>query len=213
MNCLVIAATAGEIGPFADRLKLAGPAVQGISILITGVGLTATTYSLTRELVFRRPDRIIQAGIAGCFDQTLALGSVFTVGSDLVADQGVFEREGWKSTVDMGYTPANSLPYSNGWLVNPDAGNPSDLPRVKAVSVNQVSTDPRLVESWKNRYQPTLETMEGAALHYVALSENIPFLQLRAVSNYVGERDKKNWDIKNAIINLNKELQKLLPLP
>ena len=52
--------------------------------------------------------------------------------------------------------------------------------------------------------------MEGAALHYVCLSEKIPFLQLRSVSNYVGERDKNKWAVREAIANLNIELQKIL---
>jgi futalosine hydrolase len=48
--------------------------------------------------------------------------------------------------------------------------------------------------------------MEGAALHYVCLQENIPFVQIRSVSNYVGERDKTKWKIQEAIENLNREL-------
>ena len=55
-----------------------------------------------------------------------------------------------------------------------------------------------------------IETMEGAALHYVCLSERIPFLQLRCVSNYVGERDKSKWALREAIMNLNIELQRLI---
>ena len=52
--------------------------------------------------------------------------------------------------------------------------------------------------------------MEGAALHYVCLHQNIPFIQLRAISNYVGERDKTKWKIDLAISNLHNELIKLL---
>ncbi len=48
--------------------------------------------------------------------------------------------------------------------------------------------------------------MEGAAFHYVCLQEKIPFLQLRAISNYVGERNKANWNLNEAIRNLNKKL-------
>jgi len=51
-----------------------------------------------------------------------------------------------------------------------------------------------------------IESMEGAAFHYVCLQEAVPFLQLRAVSNMIGERDKTKWLMKEAIDNLNKEL-------
>ena len=48
--------------------------------------------------------------------------------------------------------------------------------------------------------------MEGAAFHYLCLQEQVPFLQLRAISNHVGERNKANWKLKEAIHNLNEKL-------
>ena len=48
--------------------------------------------------------------------------------------------------------------------------------------------------------------MEGAALHYVCLMEKIPFLQIRAVSNVIGERDKSRWKLKEAMKSLNESL-------
>jgi futalosine hydrolase len=43
-----------------------------------------------------------------------------------------------------------------------------------------------------NTYNPHIETMEGAAVHYVALQETFPCIHIRAVSNAVGDRDRKN---------------------
>jgi hypothetical protein len=34
----------------------------------------------------------------------------------------------------------------------------------------------------------------------------VPFAQVRAISNYVIPRDKSQWQMKDAIINLNKWL-------
>ena len=48
--------------------------------------------------------------------------------------------------------------------------------------------------------------MEGAALHYVCREMNIPFLQIRAASNYIGERDKEKWQMKEAIGCLNETI-------
>ncbi len=36
--------------------------------------------------------------------------------------------------------------------------------------------------------------------------EKIPFIQIRSVSNYIAERNKKNWNMKESVINLNNEL-------
>jgi futalosine hydrolase len=52
--------------------------------------------------------------------------------------------------------------------------------------------------------------MEGAAFHYTCLQANIPFLQLRAVSNEIGERNKRNWSMQEAIENLNQKLLEII---
>jgi futalosine hydrolase len=48
--------------------------------------------------------------------------------------------------------------------------------------------------------------MEGASLHYVGRETGIPFIQIRSISNYVGERDKSKWLLKESIEGLNKVL-------
>ena len=57
---------------------------------------------------------------------------------------------------------------------------------------------------------PVVESMEGAALHYVCLMEKIPFLQIRSVSNVLGDRDKSRWKIKEAGQNLHQTLVTLI---
>ena len=39
--------------------------------------------------------------------------------------------------------------------------------------------------------------MEGAAFFYVCLKEKVNFFQIRAISNFVEKRNKKNWEINN----------------
>ena len=66
-----------------------------------------------------------------------------------------------------------------------------------------------LNEAVRNKYSPELESMEGAAFHYTCIRSGKKFAQLRTVSNYVGDRNKENWNIDLAITNLNIELIKL----
>ena len=215
MTCLVAAATAFEIAPFLDAYRRDPAAVSAemnIDVLITGVGLLASAYHLQRQLHIKRPDLLIQAGIAGSFDTHYKLGSVVQVSKDMIADQGVYEEKNWKSVFDLGLQSPNQFPYRKGWLVNPHKAlmKQARLPRVAAVSVNRVSEDRKMIRIVRDRYQPVVESMEGAALHYIALQEDIPFLQIRSISNYVGERNKKKWNIKESVFNLNNELIRLL---
>jgi futalosine hydrolase len=85
-----------------------------------------------------------------------------------------------------------------------------DLPMVKGATINSISSSAGQVSRIKNKYGPDVESMEGAAAHYVCLMENIPFIQVRAVSNFAGERDKNKWKMQEAIAALNSTLKKML---
>ena len=69
------------------------------------------------------------------------------------------------------------------------------------LSINELQTHCTNIE---------VESMEGAAVFYVAKMLDIPVLQLRSISNYVEPRDRSSWKIKEAINNLNEHLIKIL---
>jgi futalosine hydrolase len=209
MNILLVAATAKEIEPFLAEYRKTKKMIA-VDVVITGVGLTATTYHLLKQLSIKKPAVVIQAGVAGCFDKDTPLGTVVVVKQDVIADQMVMESGKLKTVFDLGLLAKDQPPYSNGWLVNKsDILKKIDLPKVRAISVNEISTAPEAAGIYKELFKPVVESLEGAALHYVCLMEKIPFVQLRSISNYIGERDKKNWDLTAAIRSLNKELIKL----
>jgi futalosine hydrolase len=210
MNCLLIAATAKEIAPFLMHYRNTQKqfsANTDIDVLVTGIGLTATSYHLTRQLQLKRPDFVIQAGVAGCFDNQLPLGSVIAIGQDTIADESVIEMKKLKTLFDLKLVPQDQFPFTKGWLVNnTDLLKKSKLKIAKGISVNQITTSKEMIRFYKKEFNPVTESMEGAALHYVCLNEQIPFLQIRSVSNYIGERNKKNWNMNDSIANLNYEL-------
>jgi futalosine hydrolase len=215
MNCLLVAATAFEIAPFLQHYHTSDIPFYvdiQVDVAITGVGLMATTYNLQRQIQLKKPDLIIQAGIAGCFDPSVSLGTVFAVKKDAVADLGVTEKGSFHSLFDMGFVKPNHPPFKNGWLVNPGLHllKKNSIRKVTGISVNQITTSKQAINHYTTKYEPVVESMEGAALHYVSLMEHIPFMQFRAVSNYVGERNKKKWNIKDSVANLNNELIRLL---
>ncbi|MEY3947216.1 MAG: futalosine hydrolase [Bacteroidota bacterium] len=214
MNCLVIAATPIEIRPLLEKLKEGNIPISNsiqLDVLITGIGLLATSYSLQKQIQLKRPDLIIQAGVGGCFDKKMKLGRVFIIKKEAIADQSVVELNALKTLFDLDLVPANQPPYQKGWLVNPHPiVKKLRLPKVTGVSVNEITTQLQKVRFYKKQFNPLIESMEGAALHYVALQENIPFIQLRSTSNYTAERNKKNWNMPAAIHSLNQSLLNLL---
>lgn len=211
---LLVAATAKEIAPFIDSMKndFSQNNNYNIDILISGIGLTATTYHLAKQLALKKYDWVLQAGVAGCFDLNIPLGSVVTVKQDTIADQSVVEMKKLKTLFDLNLVPHNQHPYKNDWLINPNKNllKQTGLKPVKGISVNAISISKEVIQFYRKTFDPVTESMEGAALHYVCLMENVPFLQIRSISNYIGERNRKKWDMNDSINNLNKELIRII---
>lgn len=211
MNILLIAATPAEIRPFLDAYKKGELRAVDTDVLITGIGLTSAAYRLTKQLTVKRPGIVIQAGVGGCFDKNIPLGTVLSIKQEAIADQSVTELKKLKTLFDLKLVPQNQYPFSGGWLVNKSTVMKRvKLKKVKAVSVNEITTSKQKVQFYQQAFNPVVESMEGAALHFVCLMENIPFVQLRSVSNYIAERNKKKWNMQESVINLNKELIKLI---
>lgn len=218
MNILLIAATEAEIAPLieyiapfrrgADSTKYAVGSVN-ITVLITGVGMVATAYNLTRELVKHQYDVVLQAGVGGSFNREIALGDVVLVSKDRFADMGAEDREVYIDIFDIGLLNGSEKPFIYTWLEMPDSQWIQHFPvwQVAGVTVNTVSGNEKSIARITGAYNPDVESMEGAAMHYVCLQEGVPFVQLRAVSNYVEPRDKSKWQMGKAIKSLNDALK------
>jgi futalosine hydrolase len=174
----------------------------------SGIGMLSTGFALTKLALEDKPDLIIQVGIAGTFDNNLELGSVVVIDEETIGDLGVEEEGKWKDLFDLkleksSYHPFEKRKLPNHWL---SKYNLLGLKEVSGITVNEISTNQDRIQKLIKKYNPTIESMEGAALHYVARESNIPFIQIRAISNYIGERNKGNWKMKLAIDNLNQTL-------
>jgi futalosine hydrolase len=209
-NILVVAATAKEINPFIELTRTGD--INNADILISGIGLTASTYHLAKQFSLKKYDLVIQAGVAGCFDLRIPLGAVVAVKQDAIADQSVVELERLKTLFDLNLVPQDQYPYKKGWLINTNKGvlKKTKLKTIKGISVNQISTSKQMIKFYRDVFDPVTESMEGAALHYVCLMENVPFVQIRSISNYIGERNKKKWDMMDSIMNLNDSLMRII---
>jgi futalosine hydrolase len=209
MHLLLTAATAAEIQPVIDYLGKKDFVSQSheVEVLITGVGAVATTYSLTQTINNQRPDLIIQAGIAGSFRE-YEPGKTLAIAADGFGDMGVWENNRFNTIFDLKLADDNQSPFTNRSLMNPNQKLLllSGLEQAKAITVNEITTDIKRIEWYQQYSSPVVESMEGAAFHYVCLQENIPFIQLRSVSNCVGERDKTKWNIQDAVSHLNEKV-------
>ncbi len=220
MHYTIVSATPFEIAPLIKQLDDTAKKVSDhiyeledtrIDLLITGVGMPLTALNLGRYLAHQAPDLLINAGIAGSYKRDIPLESVVHVISERFGDIGAETAEGdFLDVHEMGLIPSDAAPFQNGQLNNPGAGQFEFLPRVSGLTVNKVHGYPPSIEKTVQKYLPDVETMEGAAFFLACLQAERPFLEIRAISNYVEARNRDSWQIGPAIEQLNATLWTIL---
>jgi futalosine hydrolase len=199
-----------KIGPYCNSGKIGNSEVD---FLIAGIGLPSVIYRLTNHLCKNKYDLIINPGIAGSFKDSLKIGSVVYVTTEQFGDLGIDDNCEQKTLFDMGFTDQNSTPYSAGKLLNNFDQNKykalSSLQKVNGITINMASGNQADIDKRVSKFLPDIETMEGAGVFYTCLSMNIPFIEIRAISNKIEPRNVKNWNIPLAITSLSSVLLNL----
>lgn len=207
---LVLSATAMEVAPFASYLSghaeslLADRGLE-FRLCVGGVGLMHTAYSLLKAIRDYRPDFCLQAGIAGAFDPERPLGGLVSVRSECLGDWGADDNGRFLDMFDLGLARPFDSPFQDRRLANPyDWGQwTGEMEALDSVTVQKATGSQETARLLSEKFGADIENMEGAAFHFVCLEEQIPFLQVRALSNYVGPRDRSLWEIDKALKSLN----------
>jgi len=185
-----------------------------IRVLISGVGCIPTVWAVKHWIARnRRPDLVINAGIAGSFNSEIGIGSVVMPVADCFADSGIEDGDNFLTLSEAGLAGADEFPFINGYL-HADSGYVKKFEKVltpvTAITVNTASGSVPTIDKLLRKYNPDIETMEGAAFFYICIREYLPFLAVRAVSNIVEPRNKENWDITLALANLSEKLNEII---
>jgi futalosine hydrolase len=198
MNILIVAATKREIEPLLNKLK-------GLKfkpdVLITGVGMVATTFSLTKAFSVKKYDAAINLGICGSFNRSLKIGEVVTITEDIFSELGAEDGDSFMKLSDMKFADKKDVflkPAKK--FIHPALRK---FKKVKGITVNTVHGNNKSISKVVELYNPDVESMEGAAFFYACNQFKIPAIQLRSVSNYVERRNMKNWNIALAVEKLN----------
>jgi futalosine hydrolase len=204
----------GEFAAGSDYMN--GFAYKGmeISVLVTGIGGISTAWSMQKWLCTnQRPDMAINAGIAGSFNEKFPPGTVVMPVTDCFADLGIEKEGSFITLAEAGFADPEEPPFKGGLLHASDEfvrKASSFLATVNAVTVNTTTGSVVAIERLKSKFNPDIETMEGATFFYICARENIPFLALRAISNMVEPSRKNEWEIPLALRNLKGKVTEIL---
>ena len=200
-----------EIAPLAATLRERSR--HKVDLITTGVGMVATAAHCSRALARTPYDLALNFGVCGSFDPMLAPGAVVHVVADRLPEMGAEEGETFLTIQQLKLLDDDAFPFHEGELVNgapPSNPTLSGLPAVSGITVNSVHGDERSIAEVTRRFHPQVETMEGAAFMYACLVANVPFAQVRAVSNVVERRNREAWRVADAIEHLNTTARAIL---
>lgn len=223
MRILVVASTNREVSKIIEELTFVHqiePYYKSYSfynlhvdILITGHGSVFTSYHLTRALNMINYDLAINVGLAGSFDHFLEQGFVVNVIQEQFADLGVSHKNNFYTLAEEELMNDNEFPFTEGKLHsigNFELEEIDSLIPVKGITLNTLHSDPAVLSKLREKFDPEVETMTGAAFFYVCLREKIPFLQIRSISHFVEIRRIESWNIPAAIDSLTTTLINVL---
>ncbi|MFI1288997.1 futalosine hydrolase [Streptomyces sp. NPDC020792] len=199
--------------PGATLHRVPGP--PAVDLIAAGVGpalAAATTASaLTAAALARAPyDLVVSAGIAGGFAPHAPVGSLVVADEITAADLGAETGDGFLPVTELGFGTVTHRPPEA--LVRAiAAAAPARTGTVLTVST--VTGTAARADALRARHPGALaEAMEGFGVAEAAAAHRVPVLEVRAVSNPVGPRDRAAWRIGDALTALTEGFGKLAPV-
>ncbi len=189
----------------ATKAEMISAEFEGLEKLITGVGMVATTFALTRKLAETKYDLVVNIGIAGSFTNDVVIGQVVWVAIDEFSELGVEDHSRFIPAEDLGLMDNMDREFNADEYYRPE-----ELLGVTAMTVNRVHGNAATIQRDLKQFECNIESMEGAAVAYVCQQFDIPWVQIRAVSNRIEPRNAAAWNIPLAIKNLHHQVLKYL---
>lgn len=182
-------------------------------VLVAGVGPAAAAASTATALAMADYDLVVNAGIGGGFPGLAEVGSLVVANEIVAADLGAQTPEGFCSLDELGFGSTR---------VPVDASLVTRVTEALLSAGMSVTTGPVLTVSTVTGTAATaselasrvpgaaVEAMEGYGVATAARNRGVPILEIRAVSNPVGPRDRAAWRIEEALHLLERASSVLL---
>lgn len=186
-----------------------------VDVLAAGVGpalaAASTATALTRAALAGAPyGLVVSAGIAGGFLPHAPVGSLVVADEITAADLGAETADGFVPVTELGFGTVTHRPPAA--LVR-DAVAATGARAGAVLTVSTVTGTAARAAALRERHPTALaEAMEGFGVAEAAGAHGVPVLEIRAVSNPVGPRDRAAWRIGDALAALTAGFGKLAPV-
>ncbi|MFF8290897.1 futalosine hydrolase [Streptomyces sp. NPDC016309] len=185
-----------------------------VDVVTGGVGPAAAAVAATAALAAAPApyDLVVSAGIGGGFAPVAPLGTLVVSGSIVAADLGADTPDGYVAVEELGFGRSVHLPPPGLTGRIAAALRADGRPHVvaPALTVSTVTgTAARTAELIARHPGAGSEAMEGFGVAEAAAAHGVPVVELRAVSNTVGPRDRAAWRIGEALDSLRHAFRSL----
>ncbi|MFD0551998.1 futalosine hydrolase [Streptomyces rectiviolaceus] len=190
-------AVADLLPPYADAVAVGvGPAAAGAH---TAAALARGTYDL-----------VISTGIGGGFQPDAPIGSLVLADEITAADLGAETPDGFLPVTELGFGAVTHQPPLS--LVRELAAACGGLTGTVLTVSTVTGSAERAAELRRRHPRALAEAMEGFGVAEAAAAYALPVLEIRAVSNAVGPRDRGAWRIGEALGALGGAFGKFAPV-
>lgn len=189
-----------------------------VVLSVSGMGKVNAAHAATRLILDHAPSCIANIGIGGAYPSSgLAVGDIAVAEQEIYGDEGVLLKDGFHGADFIG------IPLlKKGGKKFFNTFRPDNVLAEKAVRAAQLVTcysslvtvakgcfltvstctgTKKRARELEERFGAICENMEGAAIAHVCSLYDVPFIEMRSISNIVQDRDRSRWNIKLAAEN------------
>lgn len=219
MRLLAVVATEQEQTALL-RSVTAAPVVVGpyraartpaADLLVAGIGPAAAAAGTATALALGQYDVCLSLGICGAFRGTADIGDVVVATELVAADLGADSPGGFLTVGALGWDE-DTAPVDAA-LLRSVAGRLGTVVTGPVLTVSTVTGTRARADELAGRHGPVAEAMEGWGVVAAARPRGLPVLEVRTVSNLVGDRDTATWDFPAAFAALTRVGALLLEEP
>jgi futalosine hydrolase len=198
-----------------------------VLVTFSGLGKINAAAAAAAILSSYSVSRLWMWGSAGAYDLAgVEINDVVLASEEILGDEGVATISSWQplDVIGIPLMESKGEPIFNRMEVDQlDLEHSRKLlgkwesipssPRIHVgpfVTVSAISGSIARARLLSNLYGALCENMEGGATAQVCLRYQVPFLEIRGLSNRAGDRNKKRWQLSKALNNCQRAVIYLL---
>ncbi len=174
-----------------------------VVICIVGVGKTNAAHGTTLLIERFSPDIIYIMGIGGSYPSSgLDIGDIVVAEKEIYGDEGLVLAGSFHTMqeIDLPILRIGGADYFNEFLLEVPEKLRSAKNKGNFVTVSSCTGSLEKAFAMEKKFNAICENMEGAAVAHICKFYGISPVELRGISNIIGDREAVKLDKENIII-------------